>query len=60
MKIKSDRGNEAEDRTEVHQGKLTTDNVDFRRDKFIQNDFISFSFLIDRLRIEWTEKYKEF
>ncbi|AEB80868.1 hypothetical protein SSUST3_0402 [Streptococcus suis ST3] len=28
----------------------------FERDKFIQNDFISFSFPIDRLRIEWTEK----
>ncbi|HEM6584032.1 TPA: hypothetical protein U2E53_001597 [Streptococcus suis] len=56
MKIKSDRGDEAEDRTEVHQGKLTTDNFIFEGDKFIQNDFISFSFLIDRLRIEWTEK----
>ncbi|HEL1796667.1 hypothetical protein SHY80_04605 [Streptococcus suis] len=56
MKIKSDRGNEAEDRTDVHQGKLTTDNFIFEGDKFIQNDFIPFSFLIDRFRIEWTEK----
>ncbi|MGM5700035.1 hypothetical protein M8286_02660 [Streptococcus suis] len=31
MKIKSSLGNEAEDRTGVHQGKLTTDNFDFRR-----------------------------
>ncbi|HHT7817586.1 hypothetical protein ACJBSZ_06090 [Streptococcus suis] len=31
MKIKSSLGNEVEDRTEVHQGKLTTDNFDFRR-----------------------------
>ncbi|AER20814.1 hypothetical protein SSUST1_0405 [Streptococcus suis ST1] len=28
----------------------------FEGDKFIQNDFIPLSFLIDRLRIEWTEK----
>ncbi|HEM3078743.1 TPA: hypothetical protein U0830_001639 [Streptococcus suis] len=56
MKIKSNLGNEAEDRTEVYKGKLTTDNFIFEGDKFIQNDFIPFSFLIDRLRIEWTEK----
>ncbi len=31
MKIKSSLGNEAEDRTGVHQGKVTTDNFDFRR-----------------------------
>ncbi len=31
MKIKSSLGNEVEDRTGVHQGKLTTDNFDFRR-----------------------------
>lgn len=31
MKINSSLGNEANDRTGVHQGKLTTDNVDFRR-----------------------------
>lgn len=31
MKINSSLGNEADDRTEVHRGKLTTDNVDFRR-----------------------------
>ncbi len=31
MKIKSSLGNEAEDRTGVHQGKLTMDNFDFRR-----------------------------
>ncbi|MFM0818237.1 DUF1836 domain-containing protein [Streptococcus suis] len=31
MKINSSLGNEADDRTGVHQGKLTTDNVDFRR-----------------------------
>ncbi|WP_194963829.1 hypothetical protein [Streptococcus suis] len=31
MKIKSSLGNEADDRTEVHLGKLTTDNFDFRR-----------------------------
>ena len=31
MKIKSSLGNEADDRTWVHQGKLTTDNFDFRR-----------------------------
>ncbi|MGQ7658876.1 hypothetical protein ACTGZW_11545, partial [Streptococcus suis] len=31
MKIKSSLGNEAEDRTGVYQGKLTTDNFDFRR-----------------------------
>ncbi|HEL1612260.1 TPA: DUF1836 domain-containing protein [Streptococcus suis] len=31
MKINSSLENEADDRTEVHQGKLTTDNVDFRR-----------------------------
>ncbi len=31
MKIKSSLGNEAEDGTGVHQGKLTTDNFDFRR-----------------------------
>ncbi|MGF0070567.1 hypothetical protein [Streptococcus orisratti] len=31
MKIKSSLGNEADDRTRVHQGKLTTDNFDFRR-----------------------------
>ncbi|AEB81384.1 hypothetical protein SSUST3_0949 [Streptococcus suis ST3] len=31
MQIKSSLGNEAEDRTGVHQGKLTTDNLDFRR-----------------------------
>ncbi|MFI3059320.1 hypothetical protein ODU44_00875 [Streptococcus suis] len=31
MKIKSSLGNEGEDRTGVHQGKLTTDNFDFRR-----------------------------
>ncbi|HEM4385901.1 hypothetical protein ACS6X2_02290 [Streptococcus suis] len=31
MKIKSSLGNESEDRTGVHQGKLTTDNFDFRR-----------------------------
>ena len=31
MKIKSSLGNKVEDRTGVHQGKLTTDNVDFRR-----------------------------
>ncbi len=30
MKIKSSLGNEVEDRTGVHQGKLTTDNFDFR------------------------------
>ncbi len=56
MEIKSNLGNEAEDRTEVHQGKVTTNNFIFERDKFIQNDFIPFSFLIDRLCIEWTEK----
>lgn len=31
MKTNSSLGNEADDRTKVHQGKLTTDNVDFRR-----------------------------
>ncbi len=31
MKINSSLGNEADDRTGVHQGKLITDNVDFRR-----------------------------
>jgi hypothetical protein len=31
MKIKSSLGNEVEDRTGVHQGKLTTDNFDSRR-----------------------------
>ena len=31
MKINSSLGNEADDRTGVHQGKLTTDNFDFRR-----------------------------
>ncbi len=31
MKIKSSLGNEAKDRTGVHQGKMTTDNFDFRR-----------------------------
>ncbi|MDG4527441.1 DUF1836 domain-containing protein [Streptococcus suis] len=31
MKINSSLGNEADDRTGVHQGKLTTDNVDIRR-----------------------------
>ncbi|WP_162841113.1 hypothetical protein [Streptococcus suis] len=31
MKIKSSLGNEVEDRSGVHQGKLTTDNFDFRR-----------------------------
>ncbi|WP_105124868.1 DUF1836 domain-containing protein [Streptococcus suis] len=31
MKINSSLENEADDRTGVHQGKLTTDNVDFRR-----------------------------
>ncbi len=31
MKIKNSLGNEADDRTGVHQGKLTTDNFDFRR-----------------------------
>ncbi len=31
MKIKSSLGNKVEDRTGVHQGKLTTDNFDFRR-----------------------------
>ena len=31
MKIKSSLGYEVEDRTGVHQGKLTTDNFDFRR-----------------------------
>ncbi|NQN26642.1 hypothetical protein HPA32_04245 [Streptococcus suis] len=31
MKIKSSLGNEAEDRTGVHQGKLTTDNFDFSK-----------------------------
>ncbi len=31
MKIKSSLGNKVEDRTVVHQGKLTTDNFDFRR-----------------------------
>ncbi|HEM5466669.1 TPA: hypothetical protein U1612_001759, partial [Streptococcus suis] len=31
MKIKSSLGNEGDDRTEVHQTKLTTDNFDFRR-----------------------------
>ena len=30
MKIKSSLGNKVEDRTGVHQGKLTTDNFDFR------------------------------
>ncbi|HBO88201.1 MAG TPA: hypothetical protein DD623_00120, partial [Streptococcus sp.] len=29
MKINSNLGNEANDRTGVHQGKLTTDNFDF-------------------------------
>ncbi len=40
MKIKSSLGNEAEDRTGVHQGKLTTDNFDFRR--VLPNLFMSF------------------
>lgn len=31
MKIKSSPGNEDDDRTGIHQGKLTTDNFDFRR-----------------------------
>ena len=31
MKIKSSLGNKVEDRTGVHQVKLTTDNFDFRR-----------------------------
>ncbi len=31
MKIKSSLGNEVEDRSGVHQGKLTTDNFDIRR-----------------------------
>ncbi|BCP61349.1 hypothetical protein SUT328_05320 [Streptococcus parasuis] len=31
MKIKSSLGNKVEDRAGVHQGKLTTDNFDFRR-----------------------------
>ncbi len=31
MKIKSSLGDEVENRTGVHQGKLTTDNFDFRR-----------------------------
>ncbi|WP_105095177.1 hypothetical protein, partial [Streptococcus suis] len=31
MKIKSSLGNEVQDRTGVHQGKLTKDNFDFRR-----------------------------
>ncbi|HEL1589030.1 TPA: DUF1836 domain-containing protein [Streptococcus suis] len=31
MKINSSLGNEADDRTGVHQGKVTTDNIDFRR-----------------------------
>ena len=31
MKIESSLGNKVEDRTGVHQGKLTTDNFDFRR-----------------------------
>ena len=31
MKIKSSLGNKVEDRTGVYQGKLTTDNFDFRR-----------------------------
>ena len=31
MKIKSSLGYEVEDGTGVHQGKLTTDNFDFRR-----------------------------
>ena len=31
MKIKSSLGNKVEDRTGIHQGKLTTDNFDFRR-----------------------------
>ncbi|MFH6635811.1 hypothetical protein QE557_03885 [Streptococcus suis] len=35
MKIKSSLGNEAEDRTGVHQGELTTDNFDFRRVEYI-------------------------
>ncbi|WP_099776915.1 DUF1836 domain-containing protein [Streptococcus suis] len=31
MKINSSLGNEVDDRTGVHQGKVTTDNIDFRR-----------------------------
>ncbi len=31
MKINSSLGNETDDRTGVHQGKLITDNVDFRK-----------------------------
>lgn len=31
MKIKSSLGNEDDDRIGIHQGKLTTDNFDFRR-----------------------------
>ncbi len=33
MKIKSSLGNEVEDRTGVHQGKLTTDNFVFEEYK---------------------------
>lgn len=40
MKIKSSLGNEAEDGTGVHQGKLTTVNFDFRR--VLPNLFMSF------------------
>ena len=40
MKIKRSLGNEAEEGTGVHQGKLTTDNFDFRR--VLPNLFMSF------------------